>query len=105
MKVKRGCAGRAHPLFDRQRADVFYKRPPSLAKPSELIEIRLAASVVAESATAAEKQDNPQTIVVSAAIAAKCVSASAAADKKQDDPQAGRHAVSVVASTSAVCSS
>ena len=48
-----------------------------------------SAAVSAESATAAEKQDDPQAAVVSAAVSAESVSATAAAAAKQkNDPQA-----------------
>ena len=65
-----------------------------------------AECVAAESATAAEQENDPEAAVIAASVSAECAAAaSATAAKQKDNPQAGRHSVSVVASTSTVCSS
>ena len=63
-----------------------------------------SASIVSETAAAAQEKDDPQAAVAAIAksAAASVISASAAAAQKKDNPQAGRHTVSVVASASTV---
>ena len=65
----------------------------------------VSGKTVSEAAAAAEQKDDPQAAVVSASVSVKSVSTAATAGEQKDDPQAGRHAVSVFASASTVCSS
>lgn len=76
--------------------------------------ITATASVIAPTTTAAQKENDPQAVVITAAITTSAITPATAATQEKDNPQAGivqSEAIStvittaIVASTSTVCCS